>query len=312
MSFQKNTFTSSNGSTQITYFTWSPSVPARGVVQIVHGMCEYMGRYEELAEYLADKGFVVCGEDHLGHGQSVGEDDTFGYFGKNNGAHYLVEDVEKLHRIMTNLYPGKPYIMFGHSMGSFLARNWYAEYGDDCSGLILSGTARNNSLTGPLKVLAKIQRFFVGDKKPAKMIAHAVNKEYMKKISDPLTSADWISYDKDLVKKYSGDPFCNFTFTHSAYIDLFTMLQDCNKESWYGSIPKNKPILLISGDEDPVGDYGEAPQEIYDKLQAAGQDKVTIDIRHGMRHEPHNEIGKDAVYQRYAAYLIDNFVRKNN
>lgn len=310
MSFQKNTFTSNNGTTQIAYFTWAPSVPARGVVQIVHGMCEYMGRYEELAEYLAGKGFVVCGEDHIGHGQSVGEDETFGYFGKSGGDHDLVEDVEKLHRIMKSLYPGKPYILLGHSMGSFIVRNWYTEYGDDCSGIILSGTARNNSLTGPLIALAKFQRLFLREKKPAKLIARLINKEYMKKITDPLTSSDWITYDKEIVKKYAGDPFCNFTFTHSAYIDLFHMLRACNSDDWYSSIPKDKPILLISGDEDPVGDYGEAPQEIYDKLTATGLDKVTLDIRHGMRHEPHNEIGRDAVYQRYAAYLIDNFLRK--
>ncbi|MBQ0011412.1 MAG: lysophospholipase [Clostridiales bacterium] len=310
MAMQKSTFTSSNGTTEITYFTWAPSVPARGVVQIVHGMCEYMGRYEELAEHLADKGFVVCGEDHLGHGQSVGEHDTFGYFGKNDGDRYLVEDVEKLHRIMMSLYPGKPYIVLGHSMGSFITRNWFTQYGDDCDGIILSGTARNNSLVGLLIALAKFQRFFVREKKPAKLISRTINKQYMKRIAEPFSASDWLSYDKEIVKKYSGDPFCTFTFTHSAYIDLFHMLRACNSDEWYGSIPKNKPILLISGDEDPVGDYGEGPQEIYDKLQAAGQDKVTLDIRHGMRHEPHNEIGRDAVYERLAAYLIDNFARK--
>ncbi len=312
MGFQKNTFISSDGFTEIAYFIWSPSVPARGVVQIVHGMCEYMGRYEELATFLADKGYVVCGEDHLGHGQSVGDNDTFGYFGKSNGDQYLISDVEKLHRLMKNSYPGKPYIILGHSMGSFIARNWYAHYGNDCSGLILSGTATADKRMGLLTALAKVQRFFLGEKKPAKFIAHTINKAYMKRISDPLTSADWISYDKEIVKKYAGDPFCTFLFTHSAYIDLFSLLRQCNDDSWYESIPKDKPILLISGDEDPVGDYGEGPQEIYNKLLASGQEQVTLDIRHGMRHEPHNEIGKDAVYQRYAAYLFDNFVRKVN
>ncbi|MBR5974464.1 MAG: lysophospholipase [Clostridiales bacterium] len=311
MPFQKASFTGTNGETEIVYFIWSPSIPARGVIQIVHGMCEYMGRYNDLAEYLADKGYVVCGHDQMGHGQSVGDNDTFGYFGRYDGAQHLIEDVEKLHRIMKESYPGKPYILFGHSMGSFIARNWYAQYGNDCSGLILSGTARSNPFAGPLTVLAKIQRFFLGDRKPAKMISRAINRRYNKKISDPLTGFDWISNDTDVVRRYTGDPFCTFTFTHSAYIDLFKLLTDCNTDSWYESIPKDKPILLIAGDEDPVGDYGEAPQEIYNKLATSGQEKITIDIRHGMRHEPHNEIGRDAVYQRYAAYLFDNFVRKS-
>ena len=105
MSFQKASFTSTNGETEIAYFTWSPSVPARGVVQIVHGMCEYMGRYNDLAEYLADKGYVVCGHDQMGHGQSVGDTDTFGYFGRYDGAQHLIEDVEKLHRITKESYP---------------------------------------------------------------------------------------------------------------------------------------------------------------------------------------------------------------
>ena len=310
MSFQKNYFTSSNGKTRISYYIWSPSVPARGVVQIVHGMCEYMGRYTELALYLAEKGYVVCGEDHLGHGQSVGDKDVFGYFGRRGGADFLIEDVELLHKIMSDSYPNKPYIVLGHSMGSFIARNWYAKYGASCSGLILSGTAVANPLMGLLKALAYVQRCFLGSKKPANFLASMINKRYLKKIREPLTPADWISYDQEVVKKYSGDPFCTFTFTHSGYIDLFTLLKRCNTEEWYASIPKDKPILLLAGDEDPVGDYGEAPQKIYNKLLATGQQKVTIDIRHGMRHEPHNEIGREAIYQRYAAYLFDNFVRK--
>ena len=310
MSFQKSTFKSSNGKTDISYFIWSPSVPARGVIQIVHGMCEYMGRYSELAFFLADKGYVVCGEDHLGHGQSVGEKDTFGYFGKRNGSTYLVEDVERLHQIMKDSYPGKPFILFGHSMGSFIARNWFAQYGNDCDGLILSGTSGPVSLTGIMRVLAKVQRFFVGDKKPANFIAKTVNKAYMKKVESPITSCDWISTDQETVKRYTGDPFCTFTFTHSAYIDLFDLLDHCNTDSWYESIPKGKPILILSGDEDPVGDYGEGPKKIYEKLITNGQEKVTLDIRHGMRHEPHNEIGREAIYQRYSAWLFDNFVRK--
>jgi len=310
MSYQKKEFTSSDGKTAISYFIWSPSVPARGVVQIVHGMCEYMGRYTVLALFLAEKGYVVCGEDHLGHGQSVGANDTFGFFGKRGGADYLIEDVEKLHQIMKESYPGKPYIMLGHSMGSFIARNWFAKYGNDCDGLILSGTATSNPLLKPLRGLAKLQRLFTGSKTPANMIAGLINKTYMKKISDPVTPCDWISYDQEVVKRYVGDPFCTFTFTHAGYIDLFDLLERCNTNEWYEQIPKDKPILILSGDEDPVGDYGQAPQKIYNKMIATGQQKVTLDIRHGMRHEPHNEIGNEAIFQRYVAYLFDNFVRK--
>ncbi|MBP5493414.1 MAG: lysophospholipase [Clostridiales bacterium] len=310
MSFQKNTFVSSDGKTNIAYFIWSPSVPARGVVQIVHGMCEYMGRYSELATFLAEKGYVVCGEDHLGHGQSVGEKGTFGYFGRHGGANRLIEDVEKLHQIMKDSYPGKPYIMFGHSMGSFIARNWYAKYGQDSSGLILSGTGTAPGPLPLLRCLTIVQRTFVGNKKPARMVASMINKQYLKKVTDPLTAADWISYDREVVKKYIGDPFCTFKFTHAAYLDLFDLLVRCNKEEWYEKIPKDKPILILSGDEDPVGEYGAGPRKIYNKLLASGQEKVTLDIRHGMRHEPHNEIGRDAIYQRYAAYLFEHFVRK--
>ena len=311
MAFQNDTFMGSDGETLITYSTMVPSSSVKGVVQIVHGMCEYMDRYTDLAQYLADKGYVVCGEDHMGHGKSVGEGGIYGYFGREYGSYHLVEDVEKMHRIMKERYPDKPYIMFGHSMGSFIARNWFAQYGNDCSGLILSGTAVSNKLLRPLTTLAKIQRIFVGDKRPAKMIARLINNNYLKKISNPKTSGDWISNDEEVVKKYMADPLCTFTFTHSAYIDLFTLLKECNSDAWYGSIPHDKPILLIAGDEDPVGDYGQGPQEIYDRLIDAGQEKVTIDIRHGMRHEPHNEIGREAVYEKYATYIYDNFVKES-
>ena len=193
MAFQNDTFMGSDGETLITYSTMVPSSSVKGVVQIVHGMCEYMDRYTDLAQYLADKGYVVCGEDHMGHGKSVGEGGIYGYFGREYGSYHLVEDVEKMHRIMKERYPDKPYIMFGHSMGSFIARNWFAQYGNDCSGLILSGTAVSNKLLRPLTTLAKIQRIFVGDKRPAKMIARLINNNYLKKISNPKTSADWIS-----------------------------------------------------------------------------------------------------------------------
>ncbi len=311
MPFQQDTFMGSDGETLITYFKMIPDGQVRGIVQIVHGMCEYMERYTDLAEYLCDKGYAVCGEDHMGHGRSVGEGGIYGYFGREEGADHLVEDVEKLHRIMKETYKDTPYIIFGHSMGSFIARNWFAQYGNDCAGLILSGTAKSNKLLRPLTILAKFQRLFGGDKRAAAMLARTINKQYMKKISKPQTPADWISNDTEVVKKYMSDPLCTFTFTHSGYVDLFTLLKDCNTASWYGSIPKDKPILLISGDEDPVGDYGEGPQEIYDKLIESGQVKVTIDIRHGMRHEPHNEIGKESVYQRYASWLYDNFGKED-
>ncbi|MBO4473764.1 MAG: lysophospholipase [Clostridiales bacterium] len=313
MSFQKNTYTGSDGKTAISYFIWTPSVPARGVVQIVHGMCEYVGRYTVLALYLAEKGYVVCGEDHLGHGQSVGEKDTFGFFAKRGGADLLIEDVEKLHQIMVESYPGKPYIMLGHSMGSFIARNWYAKYGESCDALILSGTGTAPALLKPLRVLARIQRFcLIRDRKPAKLIAGMINKTYLKKVKNPATPCDWISYDAEVCKRYMGDPFCTFTFTHAGYIDLFNLLERCSTDEWYRKIPKDKPILILSGDEDPVGDYGAGPRKIYNKMIATGQEKVTLDIRHGMRHEPHNEVGREAIYQRYAAYLFDNFARKNN
>ncbi len=311
MPFQQDNFMGSDGETLISYFKMVPDTQPKAVVQIVHGMCEYMERYTELAEYLCDKGYIICGEDHMGHGKTVGKGGIYGYFGREDGWEHLIEDVEKLHRVMKETYKDLPYIILGHSMGSFIARNWYARYGNDCAGLILSGTAKSNKLLRPLTVLAKIQRLFVGDKRAANMLARTINNQYLKKISRPKTSSDWISHDEDVVKKYVSDPLCTFTFTHSGYIDLFRLLRECNAESWYDSIPKDKPILLISGDEDPVGDYGEGPQEIYDKLIESGQVKVTIDIRHGMRHEPHNEIGREAVYQRYASYLYDNFVKED-
>ena len=202
MPFQQDTFMGSDGETLITYFKMIPEGTVQGVIQIVHGMCEYMERYTHLAQYLCDKGYVVCGEDHMGHGRSVGEGGIYGYFGREEGADHLVEDVEKLHRIMKETYKGKPYIVFGHSMGSFITRNWYAQYGNDCSGVILSGTAKSNKLLRPLTILAKFQRLFGGDKRAAAMLARTINKQYMKKISKPQTPADWISNDTEVVKKY--------------------------------------------------------------------------------------------------------------
>jgi len=310
MTCTSHSFTSADGATSIQYFVWPPKSAARGVMQISHGMCEYMGRYDEMAEFLTRKGFVVCGLDHLGHGESVGEKDTFGYFGKKYGPDFLVEDQEKLHRIMTDLYPDAPYIMYGHSMGSFIARLWYEKYGNDISAVIFSGTATANPLATPLKGLAHLSILLRGDRKPADFIGRTMSKVYTSKIEKVQTNSDWISHDSDIVKKYVNDPFCNYTFTDRGYIDLFTMLARCNRKKWFAKIPKDKPMLLLSGTEDPVGDYGKGVMIVTKKLQESGQNRLIIDLRSGMRHEPHNEINRKVIYQRLEAFLVE-VVEKN-
>lgn len=276
----------------------------RGVVQIVHGMAEYIERYEEFAGYLISKGLVVTGEDHLGHGRSVGEDGKFGYFCEQDPATVLVRDVHRLKKATQELYPDVPYIIMGHSMGSFIARNYMYRYGTGISAAVIMGTGMQpKNLLSVSKALARVQKLFFGSGHVSELINRLAFGLYNNRIKQPDTPFDWLSRDKERVAGYIADPLCGFTFTVNGFSTLFELIARLHIQENLERIPKELPVLFISGDADPVGDYGKGVSVAYESLQSAGLKNMQLKMYEGARHELLNETNRSAVFQDIYSWI---------
>ncbi len=270
----------------------------RCVVQIVHGMAEYIERYEEFAEFLTERGCVVTGEDHMGHGKSVGKSGKYGYFCEQDPATVLVRDVHRLKKTTQALYPEVPYIIMGHSMGSFITRNYMFRYGTGISAAVIMGTGMQSpALLKVSKAAAGVQKLFCGPKHVSGLIDKLAFGSYNKRIQNPATSFDWLSRDAERVDKYISDPLCGFVFTVNGFSTLFELISRLNKQENLERIPSALPVLMVSGDADPVGDYGRGVQKAYESLQNAGLENITLKLYEGGRHELLNETNRDEVMQ---------------
>ncbi len=285
-------------------FTPGEGVSPRAVLQISHGMCEHMGRYEEFAAWLCGQGFAVCGNDHLGHrNTALLNQEKLGYFGPRGSRKYLVEDLELLRRQVAGRYPGVPYFLLGHSMGSFIARLYAASLGRELTGLLISGTAGRNPAAGLGKALARTVAAARGPQYVSDLVYGLANGSFNKGFADPATPVDWLSRDPAVCARYCRDSFCTFKFTVSAYYELFDMVDRCNRPQWYASMPKDLPILIFSGGKDPVGANGDGPCEVYKGLLAAGAARTQLKLYPGGRHEMLNELNKDEVYGDILAWM---------
>lgn len=268
----------------------------RCVVQIVHGMAEYVERYEEFAEYLTSKGIVVTGEDHMGHGKSVGKDGKFGYFCEQDPATVLVRDVHRLKKATQAIYPDVPYIIMGHSMGSFIARNYMFRYGTGITGAIIMGTGMpDKKLMVMSKAVAGMQKAFLGSRHISEMINKLAFGKYNAEIENARTQFDWLSRDNARVDRYIADPLCGFTFTVNGFSTLFELILRLHRDDNMERIPKKLPVLMVSGTADPVGDYGKGVHRAYDSLKAAGLNNLQLKLYEGGRHELLNETNRGEV-----------------
>ena len=277
----------------------------KAVIQLVHGMAEHILRYEDFAVYLAKHGYVVCGNDHAGHGQSADEADL-GYFGKkDNSWQYLIDDMNYLKGVIALEFPDIPYVMLGHSMGSFLAREFTAKYGNELSAAIFMGTGGKKAGIDAAIALSK----HLAEKHPkekGKIIDKIVFSGYNRKVENPSTSFDWLSTDAKQVEKYINDDRCGFLFTFEGYRDLLEVNKEVNTVKWAKSLPAELPILLISGTDDPVGDYGKGVRKVYKLLLNSGCANTDIKLLKGARHEILNDVKKDRVYKILLKWIEQN------
>ncbi len=268
----------------------------RCVVQIVHGMSEYIERYEEFAGFLTARGCVVTGEDHMGHGKSVDKAGKYGYFCEQDPATVLVRDVHRLKKATQALYPGVPYIIIGHSMGSFITRNYMFRYGTGISAAVIMGTGMQPpALLKAARAVGYLQKIFCGPRHVSGLIDKLAFGSYNKRIENPASSFAWLSRDAERVEKYVADPLCGFVFTVNGFLTSFELISRLYRSENLERIPKALPVYMVSGDGDPVGDYGRGVQRAYESLLGAGLENISLKMYPGARHELLNETNRDEV-----------------
>ena len=279
----------------------------RCILQVVHGMAEYVERYEEFAAYLVERGFVVTGDDHLGHGKSVGQGGKQGYFCERDPATVLVRDVHRLKKLTEELYPGVPYVLMGHSMGSFITRNYLCRYGTGISGAVIMGTGMQpKAVLDMARLVAGIQRLFCGSGHVSRLLDRLAFGGYGRGITDRRTAFDWLSRDRERVDRYIADPMCGFTFTVNGFGALFELVLRLYSPENLAAVPRELPVVMVSGDADPVGDYGKGVRRAYDSLVAAGLTDIRLKLYPGGRHELLNETNRSQVMQDICRWVEEN------
>jgi len=301
--FTEFTFPSKDGVHRCCASLWTPGGKPLAVVQIVHGVAEYAGRYDHFARYLTEHGFVVCGEDHLGHGKTV-DDGKYGYFGKKDGWTLVTADIRQLRVIMGEKYPGIPYFLLGHSMGSFLARTYLCQFPGTVDGCILSGTGQEKpALVAAGKAVASAICAARGPETVSTLVDKLSLGAYNDQFKPTRTTADWICRDEAGVDAYLKDPFCTFKPTAGMFRDMMGGLQLIASEKALSRMDPRTPVYLFSGDQDPVGSNGAGVKKVYGFFKDHGTADLTMKLYPGGRHEMLNEINKGEVYADVLAWL---------
>ena len=272
-----------------------PKGEAKGIFHIVHGMTEHIARYEWIMTALAENGYIACGYDNLGHGNTANEGEH-GFIASENGYDLLARDVKEFSDAVKNAH-GKdlPYILMGHSMGSFIVRYAALKYVTP-DKLIIMGTGGKNPLAGMgLAVMGAIKAF-KGERHVSALAYSLAFGTYNKRFTEVCENdpSPWLTTDKAVREKYYADKYCTFKFTVSAMRDLIRLLKITNSGAWFKGIDKNMPILLVSGAEDPVGNYGKGVRQVENRLKKAGADVKAV-IYEGARHEILNDFVKEDV-----------------
>lgn len=285
---------------KIQVYQWTPDdlKQAKGVLQIAHGMAEHAQRYENFAEFLTAQGYIVYANDHRGHGHSLVAPDDLGYFADENGFDKVVGDMLKLSQHIKHEHSGLPLLLFGHSMGSFLARRYVQFDQSYIDGLILSGTGGDQGVMGKIgRSVAKIEKRRIGKRTPSPLMNKLIFGDYNKKFQPNRTDFDFLSRDDAEVDKYVADDLCGFICTSGFYLDLISGIETISKQENLGYIVTDLPIFFIAGDQDPVGNQGKGVKEVYETYLRHGGQNISLKLYPGARHEILNEINKEEVYE---------------
>lgn len=299
-------FPSADGKHRIAAHIYAPKAGnARGIIQLSHGMIDYVGRYEGLADFLTGEGFVFAGNEHLGHGASAGGAEDLGFFGEKSAVDWILDDLYTMNYKLREEYPDLPLIFMGHSMGSFLARLYIEKYPSSASAVIIHGTGGPNPLLPMGKALGAMIELFRGPRYRSRFVASLAFSGYNSRFPKEEGDLAWLTRDVARVSGRGNDPYTNFIFTVSGYRDLFRMVGGCNSKEWFENYPKAMRTLIISGDMDPVGNFGKGPDYVYRRLLLNGCADVTLKLYPGARHELFNEQNRDEVFADMLAWITD-------
>lgn len=302
----KNNFyyQSKDGQTQIHTIEWIPDGKIKAVLQISHGMVEYIDRYDEFAKFLNQRGYYVVGQDHLGHGESVRSEECHGFFHEDDGNECVIGDIHELRQMTEKRFPDVPYFLLGHSMGSFLTRQYIQMHGAGLDGAIIMGTGNQPLLLVKLgKLVCKIIAGWKGWNYRSTFVNNMAFGGYNKKFHPAKTSVDWLSRNEDNVKKYIQDPWCTFIFTLNGYYHMFRGMEQLAKKENFNRIPKTLPVLFVSGQDDPVGRFGKGVKHVYKKYRNGGISDASIKLYEDDRHEILNEIDRYDIFEDLYQWL---------
>lgn len=303
-SFTEFFFPSHDGKTSIRAVEWRPEGEIRAVLQIAHGVAEYIDRYAAFAEYLCNHGIAVIGNDHLGHGASVAEGEARVYFGKKDGWQHVVDDMHSLRLEGGKRFPGIPYFLMGHSMGSFLSRTYLIRYPGSVRGVILAGTGHQHSvMTAAGRFVAKLEGKRIGWDQLSPIIETAAFGAYNKAFAPNRTTHDWLSANEENVDRYLADPLCGGQATVGLFYEMMCGLDFIRKPENLAKMDTRRPALFISGWEDPVGEMGKGVIAACNSFRAAGVEDLTLQLYPGMRHEILNETKREEVFEFILKWL---------
>lgn len=296
-------FNSSTGVNKIRTLIWQEdTLTPIGVFQIAHGMAEHIERYDEFARFLASNGFVVCGNDHLGHGKSVNSIADLGFFAEKDGDKRMVDDMHILTKIMKKKFPELPYFLFGHSMGSFCARVYAAHFGEELSGVIFCGTGELPSIASTFRMPIEKLAEKLGPHTEVNFLGDVFNMLCNLMVPDSDAPTSWLSKNRENQEKFTEDRLCGFSLKLGGYRDLFNLAVEACASDWAYQVPQGLPVMVISGAKDPVGFNGKGVISVADNLALADKNPTVI-LYPGDRHEILNEDDREIVFGDILAWL---------
>ena len=282
---------------------WTPEGEIKAVVQIIHGIAEYVMRYEDFAEFLNSRGILVVAEDHMGHGRSICDRTPRGCL--EGGWKTMVKDSYRLTRDTMAEFPGVPFVLFGHSMGSFMARTILAKYPDSgISAAIICGSAwMPDAVVSAGKAVSGMICKLKGAHHCSTMLQGMMFGGYNKKIEHPRTASDWLTRDNRIVDAYEADPDCGFIPSAGLVNAMMEGILYIQNPVKLGKMKKELPVLFIAGGDDPVGSYGEGVRKAASEFKKHGMEHVDVRIYPLCRHEILNELNRREVYENTAEWI---------
>ena len=300
-------YPSADEKTQIHAAEWKPKKEIVGVIQIAHGVTEHILRYEHFAEFFTKRGFIVVGNDHLGHGTSIAPNSKPMYFGPKNSWNFVVEDIETCRKMTKQKYPDVPYILLGFSLGSFLVRTYLIDYKEPIDAAIIMGTGYiSNFKIAIAKMMANKEAKKVGEENTSPIIKSLTFETYNQLFKPNRTECDWLCANEEAIDEYLEDPLRGESYSAGLFRELLSGMQYTSNVKNIKKMNKKVPILLLSGDKDPVGDFGKGTIKTFNIFRKAGIENVDIKLYKDLRHDILHEECRRKIYNDIEKWLKKN------